>query len=772
MQQKVLIIDDKVQSQHLISEILTTYLSPIEIITSENGREGLYKAQNLQPDAIILDIVLPDINGFEVCFLLKSNNKTKEIPVLIITAFSFDTANRIKGLENGANAFLSKPILKEELLAQIKLMLKASAAEKKLADQLLQPAKNKTNTHNEKYEQLFNTMPNAFALSQIVIDSKQQIIDFKLLEVNTAFETMTGLRNSDVVGKSIRQVLLQNEHSSFEKYCDVAETGNSINFEIYNQLQNRHYEVFAYKLQENQIATVFFDITTRKNAEDELFKSEERYRAVTESSIAGIGIIDKNENITYANEAFARMLGYNQNELTNKNLNQLTTKEEFFKYQINTKERIYRGLKSQYETTLFRNDGTPITLFVSASPLKNKSTEFLGTLGVIIDITKQKATELNLKKAKERAEESDKLKSAFLANMSHEIRTPMNAIVGFSSLLAHPHFSEEKKAEFVQHIDKSCKQLLQLVDDIIDTAAIETGQISINKVETDLEQMLDKIYQQFLSEQQQNNDYAAVQLILRKPQQINSPYIETDPQRFKQILVNLISNAFKYTEAGYIEFGFEMKDNCFEFFVKDTGIGIKPENRERIFERFIKVEHSNDKLYGGTGLGLAISKNLVKLLGGEIWLESDYGKGSTFFFSLPRQQAESLTDFLDFDLNLAGKSILIAEDQDTNFHLLKEFLFYSGVEIVWAKDGQQAIDVCKQRKFDLILMDIKMPVIDGNQAATQIKKQNPHTPIVAQTAYASSSDRDRLLYNSFDNYLSKPIKLEKLFAILKKYLIA
>ncbi|MBA7534633.1 Autoinducer 2 sensor kinase/phosphatase LuxQ [subsurface metagenome] len=375
------------------------------------------------------------------------------------------------------------------------------------------------------------------------------------------------------------------------------------------------------------------------------------------------------------------------------------------------------------------------------------------------------------------AEESDKLKSAFLANMSHELRTPMNAIIAFTNFLKDSDLADNKRDEFLEHITTAGDSLLRLIDDIIDTAKIEAKQLKISINPVNISRLI-KETQRVYNKLKVKNNYTA-DLILHIDSQ-KDYIINTDSIRVKQILNNLLENAFKYTKKGTIEFGFTHIDDFIKFYVKDTGVGIPEEKQAIIFERFSQIETDLNRKYGGTGLGLTISKNLSELLGGHLWVESTSGKGSTFYMQIPasglrhvdvaKEKSVISNPLINKDYNWESKTILIAEDEELNYKVLDSCLAKTKARIIRAIDGEEAVEICRNEKIDIVLMDIQMPVMDGYQATYEIKKINNNMPVIAQTSYVMANEKEKCLDAGCDDYITKPLDLETLLSKISIYL--
>ena len=415
-------------------------------------------------------------------------------------------------------------------------------------------------------------------------------------------------------------------------------------------------------------------------------------------------------------------------------------------------------------------------------------------IGMVLDVTERKMSEImllesekklqkqneeyerlnnDLKVAVEKAEENDRLKTAFLHNISHEIRTPMNAIIGFSGILNDPGISRQKADSYLDIITKSGYQLLSIIDDIVKIATIEAGQVKINRDSFNLNSVFKLQYSQF-------SDKA-------REKEINFSYVTglpdhdseiiTDKIKIEEILNNLIGNALKFTSKGSIKFGYQIKGGSIEFFVADTGIGIADSLHKEIFERFRQAEVNISREYGGSGLGLSISKSYVEILGGKIWLESQQGEGSVFYFTLPhvkvnpKDKSSYIFEPGEAIVLNGTKTILIAEDEDFNYLFLEEVLLKHKLKLMRAVNGKEAVEICeKHNSIDLVLMDIKMPVMDGYQATQKIKFLRPKLPVILQTAITEDSDLQKACENGCNDYIIKPIVKNELLRLLKKYL--
>jgi signal transduction histidine kinase/CheY-like chemotaxis protein len=380
--------------------------------------------------------------------------------------------------------------------------------------------------------------------------------------------------------------------------------------------------------------------------------------------------------------------------------------------------------------------------------------------------TEYRAQNFELKRAKDQAEESDRLKSAFLANLSHEIRTPMNAIIGFADLLNINELDDKTRKKYTHIIKNSGKYLLSIISDIVEISHIEAGQVELNETEIDLHEFLEDVYNTFKVSVSKNKNLV-INLVKEKTRFSNK--IKTDEVKLRQILMNLLNNALKFTERGEISFGYLISDNAeITFFVKDTGIGIAPENHEIIFERFRQIDKGKSEINTGSGLGLSITKAYVELMGGTIKLISDLGRGTEFKITFPyfqqnSQPKENKKEVIDQPIHVNGKRVIVvAEDDDINWYYIEEILSRYNYKLIRAENGKEAVDLCRENEnVDVVLLDIKMPVMDGYEALEEIRKINPKLPVIAQTAYALPNDVEKMK-TYFDDYITKPINRQLL----------
>ena len=453
--------------------------------------------------------------------------------------------------------------------------------------------------------------------------------------------------------------------------------------------------------------------------------------------------------------------------------NQKLTLENQIRQRTDELNKANQGLKDQHEELLLQNEQISAQnemLSAMSEEILAKNTELEKHRTYLEQMITERTEELN--RAKLKAEESDRLKSAFLANMSHEIRTPMNAIVGFSNLLKEDKIDPAEKKEFVNIINANSEVLLVLIEDILDLSLIEANQLTIRNEIICLNEILDNIYSSFAL-MNRNTD-----VVIRLNNELHplNLAIDSDRTRIKQVITNLMNNACKFTAKGTIELGLKKQEEQLAIYVKDTGIGIKENELDTIFERFRKTGDNSHRLYRGTGLGLAISRSLATLLGGSLKVESSPGYGSVFFFLLPYSKVVSDKPVAQINADVAnmprvtGRDVLVVEDEKANYLYIKKMLEKMDIKVHWAENGKEAVNITSSGvRLDVILMDIKLPVMDGFEAARIILSRNPKQVVIALTAYARAEDRERFIRAGFTDYLSKPINPNDFINLLKKY---
>ncbi len=528
--------------------------------------------------------------------------------------------------------------------------------------------------------------------------------------------------------------------------------------------------MFVNDKNENYIEGVIFDITKRKKAEIDLALSEEKYRLLIENQNDLVVKVDAHGRFLYASNTYCKMFGKTEVELLNTNFMPMVHEDD-----QQATAKAMSTLKHYPHTCYIEQRAMTVNgwrwLAWSDKAILNSASEVVEIIGVGRDITERKIIDFELIKAKEKAEESDKLKSAFLANMSHEIRTPMNGLIGFSELISQPGLEEEERLRYAEIINSSCNQLLKIVNDLIDISQIETKQINIRKESFDINIMVDDL-ERFFQPQVKNKNFSLSTI----KSSAEAFFISTDKTKLRQILTNLISNAIKFTSIGYVKFGYYISDLTIKFFVSDSGKGIPSKFHALIFDRFRQVDNENWE-YGGTGLGLSIAKAYTEILGGKISLISEPDNGAEFTFTIPVNNSSRIENATinqeKSPILLNGVSVLVAEDEKINFQLIKTILTKAGAEVFHAKTGIEAVEIVQSSKqtIDLVLMDIKMPGLSGSDALVEIKKINPSIPIIACTAYAQTEEASLFFDQGFNDYIPKPINRQSLLEIIEKYVI-
>ncbi|MDD6209938.1 MAG: response regulator [Bacteroidales bacterium] len=633
-----------------------------------------------------------------------------------------------------------------------------------------------------RYKNFFNNMPIIYQQNKLLYNEKGEIYDYEIVDVNPPFEKHFS-KKEHIIGKKGSDLNVTTYTDYMSLYKNVLSHGKPITVEYYYQPTNKYYEVYIAKSTEKDIADIFcVDITELRKTQSSLESANHKLSMALD--IANVvpwkwdlknkmilcdvnrpielkNIVDdeKNESFFVPEELYFSKIHKEDRERVRQAYGKLMNdeiKKIKVEYQVLNKKNnhfLYEWVEAQATVETRDKYGKPQML-----------------IGSSVIITERKRMELDLLDAKNRAEESNRLKSAFLANMSHEIRTPLNAIVGFSNILSTAEEESEKK-EYISIIENNNALLLQLIGDILDLSKIESGVFEFTYSDFDLNALLREL------EQSCRLKVESDKVKLEFTECLSECCINSEKNRITQVLTNMITNAGKFTDEGFIRFGYRKQDdNTLCLFVSDTGCGIPADKKDAIFGRFVKL----NTFRPGTGLGLAICQTIVEKLGGKIGVDSEEGKGSTFWFTIPyrpiRIQKSDTPEFGP-EKRIVTKErpvILIAEDNLSNYKLFESIL-KKEYTLLHAADGKDAVDLFKEYDPHLILMDINMPVMDGYEATAEIRKLSSSVPIIAVTAYAFADDEKKIMQSGFNAYTPKPINAPalktKIVSLLEKYLI-
>ncbi|MDR3590744.1 MAG: PAS domain S-box protein [Negativicutes bacterium] len=634
-----------------------------------------------------------------------------------------------------------------------------------------------------KYRSLFMSMTSSFCYCQMVTNSGGTLQDFIIKEVNSAFEQILDSEAEDVTGLRFSELLPDFSrflHGVALRSLSDQGTIDVKNAEYYSQGRKRWFSVSAFEAGQGYLGIISTDITARKLAEVEFLKSQAKYRQLfmnMRSAFSYQRIIlnkqGKPVDFEYleVNQAFEDFAGRKRDELIGSRFSEINPEYiEACADRIAQWGGVAVGRIDRHEAEYYSEIAQKWLSVAVYSPKKHYF------VTIMTDITARKLAERELTKAKEKAEAASRAKSEFLANMSHEIRTPINGMMGMIELTLMTELNPEQKDNL--SIAKSCAaSLLRIINDILDFSRLEAGKIVIDNTAFEVRELLEELIR--THSPQASPKGLALDWILSAGV---PPTVAGDPGRLRQVLSNLVGNALKFTEQGGVtvtvrETGVSGDDLELTFTVADTGIGIAAEDMDKLFETFSQVDGSITRRFGGAGLGLTISKRLVEMMGGRMWVQSQEGRGSTFFFTVkmkvakgapaqplqkPRQPRASV-----------ALHILLAEDNLVSRQLLLRLLKRMGHSVDEADNGEAAVDLYKKNKYDLILMDIQMPVMDGVEATRLIreaeKATGEHISIIAVTAHALSGDRERFLAAGMDEYIAKPLQMDELFQKLEQF---
>ena len=662
---------------------------------------------------------------------------------------------------------------------------------------------NKLRTSRQRTEAIFNSIQSGV----LVIDEKSH----KIISANPAAARMVGVPRDDIEGRVCHQFLCPSTAGA----CPISDQNQRVDSSERILLGKDGEEIPVLKtvvpfiLQGRKcLLESFVDISDRKHMEEEL----QRLARAVEQSIDGIAVADMNGNIQFANSAWAKMHGRRPEEVLGRHISIFHTRKQIAADVDPFNQQVLENGSNEGEVGHVRQDGTVFPTWMTTTLLKDDNGHPVGLLGIARDITDRKQVEdelrvtlekvgsINLHLEKQtalanemavKAEAANIAKSQFLANMSHEIRTPMNAVMGMAYLLSETPLNKEQQY-FVKTIQQSTDSLLNIINDILDFSKIEAGRLDLERIEFDLIQLLAEINNMLEIDARHKNLEYLCRIDPSVPR-----WVYGDPGRLRQILVNLIGNAIKFTREGKVEIRVRPAENelpgsdrqvVLAFAIKDTGIGISPGKAETLFDAFTQVDASITRHYGGTGLGLSISKNLIEMMDGQVAVSSEEGKGSTFTFTVtlkkgfrnartaaPEAGKRAMPEKAAAENGKAPVHILVAEDMKVNQEVVQAFLESFGFTADLVDNGRQAVDALSRNHYDLVLMDVEMPEMDGIAATKVIRDPasevlNHGIPIVALTGHAMEGDRGRYHDVGMTDYVSKPITPDALYAVVMRNL--
>ncbi len=708
------------------------------------------------PDVIISDYSMPVFDGMSALNIVREHHSY--IPFIILTG-STNEETAVRCIKAGANDYVIKEQIKRLPFAVLEAIENGQVKKEKIK------AQDQLNLMLQEYQDLINGMKET-----VWIISPEG----RLLDVNNTASEILEYSKPDLIGMGLQGI---DKHMTEEKLlCIIQETLN-VSTRLYHTFHTtRQGKTIPVEVNSSPIRyqghpailMVARDITQRVATEAKLKLLS---RSVEDSPV-GIVITDRNGYIVFVNSAFTNITGYAQSEAVGKTPRIFKSNQYPYTFYKELWKVITSGKTWRSEIINQRKNGEIFWAEVSISPIFDQQGEITHFVSVHEDISQKKKMIEELIRAKEKAEENDKLKSAFLANLSHEIRTPMNGILGFSNLIRESSSYLPENEPYFQLIQESGDRMLNTLEDIIKISEIETNQVKVSVQEINVSEHIIKLMQFFEPDAHKKN----LEMILEDNLHEDERVIYTDVPKFDSIITNLLKNAVKFTLRGYVTVKLDMGGNMLTVAVKDTGIGI-PENKlEVIFDRFVQADMSMGRLYEGTGLGLAIAKSYSILMGGDINVESKPGSGSTFFFSLPCNTAKKVmaeqAGINDNSIRLPENlKVLVVEDDHPASVLYKLMLRDKCAELLFARNGEQAVDlVSANPDIDIVLLDLKMPGMNGFIAARRIKDLNNHIKIIAQTACTLAGDKEKALSAGCDDYITKPVDWKKLFYVINKCL--
>lgn len=767
----ILHIDDNETNRYVVARVLRNAgFAVVDANTAEVGLEAIAEAK---PDLVILDVQLPDINGFEVCHQIKSNPATANLPVLHLSAHFIESRDKAQGLNSGADAYLAQPVEPIELIATVRALLRIRRAEELALDRA------------REWQTTFDSIRDGVGL----LDGTGRFV-----RCNKAMKEFLGKPFSDIIGRQHQElIIIALSGCNVNPFLRVQETLHRESLLIHTRGQ--WFSVTVDPVQDKQksfVGAVYIlaDITARKQAEIALRASEERSRLLLENvKDYAIFFFDTKWRITGWSLGAENLLGYQESEILGQSASCIFTPEDL--QQGVDKQELAKAVsegRAEDERWHLKKDGSRFWASGIVTPLRDETGQLRGFCKILRDFTERKRLEDEQTRLLEReqearsaAEAANRMKDEFLATVSHELRSPLNAMLGWIKLLNTRSFDAATTTRAMETIERSAKSQAQLVEDLLDVSRIIQGKLRLNVSPIELVGVIEAA----LETVRPAADAKEIEL-----QSILDPtagLVAGDSDRLQQIVWNLLSNAIKFTpKGGLVQVRLECVNSHVEISVTDTGRGISPDFVPYVFDRFRQADSSTTRIYSGLGLGLAIVRHLVELHGGTVHAESlGEGQGATFTVQLPLvKQSRRVKQTLSEEENmpssilcsstpvpiLDGVRILIVDDEPDTRDFLVAAIEMCGAQVIAASSAIEATQIILQQKLDVLVSDIGMPGEDGYSLIRKVrmlpKEEGGEIPAVALTAYARAEDRMRSLSEGFQMHLSKPIDPDELVTVI------
>ncbi|MGM0464143.1 MAG: response regulator [Bacteroidota bacterium] len=723
--------------------------------TEEEFRRAL---KEFKPDVIISDYSMPSFDGMAALKITRSLDRN--IPFIVLTG-SMNEETAVACMKAGANDYVIKEHLNRLPYALIEALENSRArVERERIEKELQESE-------RKFRNIFE---NHVAIKLIIDPDNGNIV-----EANRAAAEFYGWTVEELERMKIYSInTLPEEQINVE--MEKVRKREKMHFEFSHRLADgseRFIESFSSSVNiagKEYLHSIIHDVTGKKKAEEQLRLLN---RSVEQSRVS-IVITDKKGEIEYVNPFFTALTGYSLEEAKRTEPSILKSGHQPDELYQELWDTVLSGNEWNGELLSQKKDGSLYWESAIVSPVFDNKGDITHFVGVKEDITEKKKMIEELVVAKEKAEESDRLKSAFLANMSHEIRTPLNGILGFVEFLKDPGITPEEREQYISIIRESSERLTSTISDLVEISKIESGIMELQYSDADINSMLEYLYRLF--KQEADKKSLSLTMDIDLPEHMN--IINTDKYKLESIISNFLKNAVKFTHEGFIKLSCSMNDdNQLHFVVEDSGAGIPGDKKGQVFNRFVQADLENTRPYEGSGLGLSIAKAYADLLNADIGVDSEEGKGSAFYLLLPvepdsgeKKKPEQSAETIPRADNTEG-TILIVEDDRASTAYLDKVLSSRGYKLLFAVNGEEAVSICRETPgIDLVLMDIKMPVLDGYDATREIRKFNKDVPVIAQTAYAFSGDAEKAMEAGCNDYISKPVKQADLLKLVGSYM--